>query len=78
MIIALEVVKENYTKDVIKLVRGRMRMNNQFPNFRCGECPAWLAYDNDAATLPEIIEKWCKNCSLYPKTKENEDYHRDE
>ena len=53
-------------------------MNNQFPNYRCGECAAWLAYDNDAAPLPEIIEKWCKNCSLYPRTIENEGYNKDE
>ena len=53
-------------------------MNNQFPNFRCGECVAWLAYDNDSATLPEIIEKWCKNCILYCKTKNKDSKNIDE
>ena len=53
-------------------------MNDQFPNFRCGECAAWLAYDNDAATLSEIIEKWCKKCNLYIENKPEDRKNADE
>lgn len=35
-----------------------------YPNYTCGECVYWLAYENNAASYDEIKELYCSNCAL--------------
>ena len=38
----------------------------KYPNYECGECPAWLAYEGDDVSFEEVI-KYCekKHCPIF-------------
>jgi hypothetical protein len=38
-------------------------MHNYFPNYTCGECSAWLAYEDNL--LNDIVKESCQFCNLY-------------